>query len=223
MDSENARAKKTARFLTAAGYECFLYSGKERFFNAFDTHPADILILDIIKAKEAGRNFIQKAKKKGVRKILLLADTEDLSDLAAVLSAGADDYLCFPIRMRELLTRISVMARQLSFSFMQDHYLTYDEFVFACYPNELKYQGRLIKVTAKEFDLALLLFRHIGKPLSRAHIAEVIWKMDSNDMARTIDTHISRVRNKLNLKPDNGFLLEQIYGFGYQLRPLAKK
>ncbi len=223
LDFEATRKKSIAQCLSAVGYTCWSYLKKERFLGGLSTHPADILILDIKYAKQGGVELIEQSKERGIQKILLLTDDAKSDVISEILAMGIDDYLCFSLRRNELLVRVSVLARQIHEKTSPASLLSYGDFTFEYYPNTLKHAGKNIKLTAKEFDLAFLLFSHIDMPLSRAHIAEAIWKMDHNDMARTIDTHISRVRNKLNLKPQNGYLLEQIYGYGYQLSFLAKK
>ncbi len=222
LDTDTARKKSMVKCLSVAGFTCFSYLKKERFLAARNGHRADILILDIGLAKKGGKAFIEQSREKGIKKILLLTHSEKPDIIFELLTAGIDDFVCFALRQNELLTRISIMARQITRNTDQPSYLVHEDFVFECYPNSLKYRGKSIALTAREFDLAYLLFSHMGMPLSRAHIAKAIWKKDHNDMARTMDTHISRVRNKLNLKPQNGYLLEQIYGYGYQLIFLAK-
>ena len=71
-------------------------------------------------------------------------------------------------------------------------------------------KGKAMSVTQKEFELALLLFRGLGKPLSRAHIIETIWKQTADIPSRTMDTHVSGVRTKLGLRPENGYRLSCI-------------
>jgi DNA-binding winged helix-turn-helix (wHTH) protein len=78
----------------------------------------------------------------------------------------------------------------------------------------------VIDVTHKEFNLALLFFRNIGRPLSRAYIHEAIWVRETAVPSRTMDTHVSRVRNKLQLRPENGFRLVPVYSYGYRLEKL---
>lgn len=223
LDSDLVRAGRMSRSLSAAGYACQLCRNRDRLMDMVDAQLPDIVLLDFGEGEKGVLSLISQVKEKGVRKILLLVKAGQESLVNGGLFAGGDDYLCLPLRLSELQMRISVLARQIMPDVKQHDYLKYGDFIFGKYPNDLTVMGKSIRLTAKEFDLALLFFRHLGMPLSRAHIAEAIWHMDGNEMVRTIDTHVSRVRNKLNLKPENGFLLEQVYGFGYQLLALPKK
>jgi len=223
LDSDSVRAARIQRSLAAAGYVCQFCRSRDHLSDAIDARTFDILLFAFDEKTKGVLPQIVQAKEKGVRKILLLAEGKLASLVSRGLAAGADDYLCLPLRPHELQMRISVLAGLLVPDSMQHVYLKHGDYVFARFPNRLLYRGINIPLAAKEFDLALLFFRHAGMPLSRAHIAEAIWKQDGNEMARTIDTHVSRVRNKLSLKRENGFLLEQVYGFGYQLRILTEK
>jgi DNA-binding response OmpR family regulator len=82
--------------------------------------------------------------------------------------------------------------------------------------------GQSVELTQKEFDLALLFFRNIGRPLSRAYIREAVWASDAEIASRTMDTHVSRVRSKLLLRPENGFRLAPVYSYGYRLEQLPE-
>lgn len=223
LDWERVRAGRMCRSLGMAGYICQAYHSPERFLDALDGRLFDILLLGVDRGRKGVPAMIGQVKEKGLRKILILAETGQIAAVDEALAAGADDYLCFPLRQHELQMRVSVLARQIVPDAQSRLYLQYGDFAFWRYPNSVMFKDKRLELTAREFDLALLFFRHVNMPLSRAHIAEAVWKMDGNDMARTIDTHVSRVRNKLNLKPGNGFLLEQVYGFGYRLQSLAEK
>jgi DNA-binding response OmpR family regulator len=74
-----------------------------------------------------------------------------------------------------------------------------------------------VDLTQKEFDLVLFLFRNAGRVLSRGHILESVWGRNPNLNTRTVDTHASRIRNKLDLKAEHGWQLKAVYQHGYRL------
>ncbi len=78
--------------------------------------------------------------------------------------------------------------------------------------------GEEIPLTHREFELAMFFFRHAGQAVSRAHILDAIWDIDNADVStRTVDTHISRLRKKMQLNAENGWKLSAIYQHGYRL------
>jgi DNA-binding winged helix-turn-helix (wHTH) protein len=93
----------------------------------------------------------------------------------------------------------------------------FGEFEFELGSKQVIVRGTAVTLTRKAFELALLLFRHLGQPLSRAYILEAIWRQDIEIPSRTMDTHVSMLRAKLELRPENGYRLTPIYGYGYRL------
>ena len=81
--------------------------------------------------------------------------------------------------------------------------------------------GEPIELTSREFDLAWFLFRNSGRVLSRGHILEAVWGSSPDLNTRTVDTHISRLRKKLNIGEENGWRLKAIYQHGYRLEALS--
>lgn len=149
--------------------------------------------------------------------VLLLANPSDQARLFAAVTAGASDYILLPLRKPELLTRVTVLLKQRYADYDDRQQYRFGDFVFAMPGYHVSYRDEDIILTQKEFALALLLLNHIGHPVSRAYIQESIWGTQEAIPTRTIDTHISRVRNKLGLQPARGYHLTPVYGFGYQL------
>jgi len=98
----------------------------------------------------------------------------------------------------------------------------FGEYEFDLGAKHVLVRGTAVAVTQKEFDLALLLFQHLSRPLSRAHILDVIWKQATEIPSRTMDTHVSMLRSKLGLRPEKGYRLTPIYGYGYRLERIEK-
>jgi DNA-binding response OmpR family regulator len=84
----------------------------------------------------------------------------------------------------------------------------------------LQKDGAPIRLTQKEFDLALLLFRNLGRLLTRAYMLDTVWGSGAKVTPRTVDTHASQLRTKLGLHPDGGWRLRAVYQYGYRLEQL---
>jgi len=96
----------------------------------------------------------------------------------------------------------------------------FGNYVFDSRARQLTLAGTAIPITAKAFDLALLFFRNFGRPLSRGHLTEAVWGRQQPEASRTLDAHISLIRSRLQLVPENGLRLGSIYRFGYKLERL---
>ena len=82
--------------------------------------------------------------------------------------------------------------------------------------------GAVFELTVKDFDLAALFLRNVGRLLPRSHIHEAVWGTVGAVTSRTIDTHVSRIRNKLGLLPKNGWQLKSVYKHGYRLEQVSR-
>jgi DNA-binding response OmpR family regulator len=140
--------------------------------------------------------------------VLFMTSRSRETDIASMLNKGADDYVVKPVASSVLLARVRSLLRRAYQLNQMATKESFGEFEFA--------------LTQKEFELALLLFRHLSQPLSRAHILEAIWRQDVDIPSRTMDTHVSMLRAKLGLRPEHGYRLTPIYGYGYRLERIEK-
>ena len=81
--------------------------------------------------------------------------------------------------------------------------------------------GQVIEMTQKEFEMAVLLFRNVGRLLSRAYLLDTVWGISADVTTRTVDTHASQLRSKLGLYPEEGWRLSAVYQHGYRLERSA--
>jgi DNA-binding response OmpR family regulator len=153
--------------------------------------------------------------------ILLLVDAGAESEILTGLAAGANDFLVKPIRKDALLTRIHVLLERAYPIWQAADKMVFGQYSFDVRKAKLTLNDQTITLTQKEFDLGLLLFKNMGRPLSRAYILESVWATETEVSSRTIDTHISRVRHKLQLQPEYGFRLVPVYGYGYKLEKIT--
>ena len=151
---------------------------------------------------------------------LILASRASELDIINALGSGNDDFLVKPVRPGELRARLRAMVRRAMPGKADGDSFEYDRFEFNLKTLEVRDKGVEVDLTQKEFQLAMLLLSNVGKPLSRGHIREAVWGRNSEVPSRTLDTHVSRVRTKLLLRPEAGYLLAPVYSYGYRLEHL---
>lgn len=222
LDTDKALADQIRASLEAVGHTC--HSFPRNAPEQSRGEGFDLLILDSHEKKANIRETIQAARAwfPAQPPILLLSERADEAGIIAALDAGASDYIVKPVRFSELVTRIRVLLKRAYPERTASEQLQFGAYTFEPASGRATVAGKPLMLTQKEFDLALLFFRHLGRPLSRAYIQEAIWSHDPDFASRTIDTHVSRVRTKLGLRPENGYRLAPVYSYGYQLEEAAE-
>ena len=223
LDNDRSQADLICQVLTSAGHTCQTYdSGKDMLAN-LRKDSFDMLILDWQVADLGGAEVLRRAKEKmsAATPMMFITNSSAEDDIVAGIGAGADDYMIKPLRRGERVARVQALLRRAYPTQNGAEQLQFGPYIFETRPGRLLMDGAVIDVTHKEFYLALLFFRNIGRPLSRAYIHEAVWIRETAVPSRTMDTHVSRVRNKLQLRPENGFRLVPVYSYGYRLEKLG--
>jgi DNA-binding response OmpR family regulator len=223
LDTDRAQADLINQVLTAAGHACQSFDSGKDLLSQLRKDSFDMLILDWQVADLSGVEMLRRAKEKMAPNtpMMFLTSSSAEDDIVAGISAGADDYMIKPLRRGELVARVQALLRRAYPSQNGAEQLQFGPYVFETRPGRLLMDGTVVDVTHKEFYLALLFFRNIGRPLSRAYIHEAVWIRETAVPSRTMDTHVSRVRNKLQLRPENGFRLVPVYSYGYRLEKIG--
>ena len=223
LEQDRSQAELICQVLTAAGHSCQPYDNAKECLAQLRKESADMLVMDWNVPDLEGAEVLRRAKEKMASNapVIFLVGSNAEDDIIAGVTAGADDYLVKPLRRGELVARVSALLRRAYPSQNSAEQLQFGPFTFETRPGRLLKDGSIIDVTQKEFTLALLFFRNIGRPLSRAYIHESVWVRENDVPSRTMDTHVSRVRNKLHLRPENGFRLVPVYSYGYRLEKLG--
>lgn len=225
-DTDSQAFSKAAHSLHRAGFDCEMVSAASGFHEFASRHPNSALkgvfLLGAGISDRSKRTWTTQLKKHYPDLVLLIvAGPEQIDQIQALLQIGVDDWVSPSAHAQEWIARIGLRLRQKYPDSMASRVLDVPPYIFTCFPNRVFREGQEIVLTAKEYDVAFFLFCHVGQTLSRQRICEMIWKRSLSETGRTVDTHVSRVRSRLGLKDGvYGFVLEQLYGYGYLLRHL---
>ena len=223
LDNDRSQTDLICQVLTSAGHDCHGFQTGRDLLSQLRKEEYDMLIFDWQVSDMGGADLMRKAREKlnDSAPVLFMTTASGEDDIVAGLDAGAEDYMIKPLRRSEMVARVQALLRRAFPTQNGAEQLQFGQYVFETRPGRLLMDGNVLDVTHKEFYLALLFFRNIGRPLSRAYIHEAVWIRETDVPSRTMDTHVSRVRNKLQLKPENGFRLVPVYSYGYRLEKLG--
>lgn len=219
LEDDECQAHLLSCWLEDVGHHCTVFASASALEQQFKRSSFDILILDWMLPERSGMDVLDWLRKDLDNKIPVVFVTakDSEKDVVHALESGADDYLTKPVRQMELLARINVLGRRLQSGDVQ---IACPPFTFDIARRQVKRDGEVINLTEKEFDLALYVFRHRGRVLSREHLLTSVWSTNPGLNTRTVDTHASRLRKKMGLTPASGWKLSSIYQHGYRLEPV---
>jgi DNA-binding response OmpR family regulator len=152
--------------------------------------------------------------------VLFVTVRDAEEDIVLALETGADDYMIKPVRQHELLARVHALLRR-AYPREEATLLSFPPFEIDIQRGEIRRAGERLDLTPKEFDLAAVLFRNVGRLMSRGHLQELVWGRSGDLVTRTVDTHVSQVRKKLDLRAESGYRVVPIYNYGYRLEQIV--
>jgi len=224
VEDDADQAEMLSIWLEAAGHVPNIFGTGEQLLEKINIDEFDILILDWDLPGIDGIELLRIIREdKNLNTTVLFATRHDSkTDVVTVLEAGADDYMVKPIDRRELMARLNTLKRRNAIAEPEPTYLVKaGDFVLDDKTHRLTKNDEILDLTPKEYELVSFLFRNIDQVLSRADLLSHVWGCDADINTRTVDTHISRIRKKLDLTPENGWKLESIYHYGYRLEQIA--
>lgn len=185
-----------------------------------EQHPIHLLILDLSLPDGDGLAFCRRFREQDeTTPILMLTARSDEVDRVLGLELGADDYLSKPFGLAELKARIKALIRRANHIHSQSSPTTVSLGQLKIDPK--KHQAWLfqqeLRLTAKEFELLHFLARHPGEVFSRLDLLEQVWGIEHDGYEHTVNSHLNRLRNKVEADPANPCLLETVWGVGYKL------
>ena len=189
--------------------------GIEGLQRALDESP-DLVVLDVMMPRMSGLEVCKqlRAKRASLPIIMLTARGQEV-DKVVGLELGADDYVTKPFSIRELLARVKAILRRAAGPKNQEHHSFGDVEVDIRRCQVVK-SGKLLDVSSKEFELLKYFISHSGEILSRDRLLEDVWGYDNFPTTRTVDTHLVRLRQKLEPDPEQPQYFLTVHGTGYR-------
>ncbi len=218
-DDDDVVRKHFQALLQTRGYACSVFATGQEMITALQRDTFDLLVIDWNMPGLSGLDVLAWVGANVLVRpsIIMMTNRADKADIVRGLDAGADDYIVKPEEDKIILARVDARLRDWKAADADLRRISFGTYVFDKLENSVSVAGERVELTAKEFALARAFFENKHRPLSRAYILETIWNSVGDLPTRTLDVHVSRLRNKLKLKPENGFRLHTIFGFGYRL------
>ncbi len=200
--------------LSVAGFEAEGFPDGKTFWEAMTEQP-QLIMLDIMLPGEDGLTILKKLKKDpetaDIPVIMATAKGSEY-DTVVGLDLGADDYLCKPFGMMEMVSRIKAVLRR---SVHEDKaLLVYKDLEMDTSRHTVKVKGKEITFTLKEYDILKLFMENIGIVLTRERLLETVWDQNFIGESRTVDVHIGTLRSKLG---SSGDMIQTVRGVGYRM------
>ena len=214
-DDEPAVHESLGIYLKADGFETVdAYDGQE----TLDKLNADIslVVLDLMMPKKSGIEVCREIRKTSQLPILMLTAKGEEIDRILGLELGADDYIVKPFSPREVVARIKAVLRRTSEQPRADSdVVTHNGLSIDLKSYTVLLKGEPVICTPKEIEILHLLASHPGQVFTREQLLSKVWGYDFAGETRTVDTHIKRIRAKLD-SASLGWSIKTIYGVGYK-------
>lgn len=223
LEDDLDQARLIEAWLTDAGHNCHHASDGKGFLRTALRDSFDLLIMDWVVPDMPGIEVLRRFREseQGYTPVLFVTGKDRESDIVEALEAGADDYMSKPVRDLELRARIKALGRRARGGRKADELPDTAPYKIDTGRESISLGEDSIELTHREYELAVFLFRNAGRVVSRDHILEAIWGMHGQQLnTRTVDTHVSRLRKKLQIGEENGWKLTAIYQHGYRLEKL---
>ena len=195
--------------LQLVGYEVFTAEDGIMAEEFLEKQRVDLILLDVMIPGIDGFSLIEKIKKHNTPVIFVTAK-ESVLDRVKGLRLGADDYIIKPFETMELLARIEVVLRRYN---KNDNHIKFKNIEVDTKQRIVKLNNEEIYLTIKEYELLILLLKNKNIALSREQILERVWGFEYGGETRTVDIHIQRIREKLDLKNN----IKTVFKVGYRL------
>ena len=214
VEDEPKLASLVADYLKAAGYEAHCIENGLEVVSWVKANAPDLVVLDLMLPGRGGLEVCKELRTFTDLPIIIVTARVEEVDRLIGLEAGADDYLCKPFSVRELVARVKALLRRPRVSAATAAGLVIDET-----SHKVSLDGKDIELTPVEFRLLAALAAAPGRVFSRDGLLEKLYADHRVVTDRTVDAHVKNLRRKLEEVRPGSDLVRSIYGVGYKLEP----
>ena len=219
VDDESRMRKLVRDFLTKSNYEVIeAENGEQAVDIFFSEKDIALIILDVMMPKMDGWQVCREIRKYSKVPIIMLTAKSDEQDELLGFELGVDEYISKPFSPKILVARVEAILRRANAA--EEEITEVGGIVLDKTAHIVKIDGRPIDLSVKEFELLSYFIKNQGVALSRERILNNVWNYDYFGDARTIDTHVKKLRSKMG---DKGDYIKTIWGMGYNFEVDEKK
>lgn len=233
LEDDTSQIELVSLWTKETGDDLQFYTSGKDFRKSMKIEDFDLLILDWHLPDTTGideLDWLRNEKASNIP-VIFITSRDDEASVVEALDHGADDFMVKPVNKAITLSRIQALQRRNKINRddleagaeKSTAIESFDPYEIDQTQRKIYLDGEEIKLTTKEFELAVFMFHNAGSLITRAQLLEEIWGTTAELNTRTVDTHISRVRSKLSINPAEGWRLVSIYQRGYRLFKVTKE
>ncbi len=189
---------------------------------AFTQSSPDIILLDLMLPEVDGLEVCREIRKTSMVPIIMITAKGEETDVVVGLEIGADDYLAKPFSMRELFARIKAALRrskEMNERPLKSDIMKYSSFTVNIPKRKVEKGGKMLDLTVTEFNLLNLFITNPGKVYTRNTLIDFVRGKDITPFDRSIDSHVSHLRQKIEDDPKHPKYIKTVWGVGYKFDP----
>ncbi len=214
VDDESRMRKLVRDFLVRKDYDVLeAGDGEEALDIFYKDKEVALIILDVMMPKMNGWEVVREVRENSKVPIIMLTAKGDESDELMGFDLGVDEYIAKPFSPKILVARVEAILRRTSKSESDETLLEMGGIVLDKSAHQVTIDGKPVELSYKEFELLNYFMENAGIALSRERILDSVWNYDYFGDARTIDTHVKKLRSKMG---DKGDFIKTIWGMGYK-------
>jgi len=225
VDDDGALQELVSEYLGMSGYRVSTADDGNMMRKVLSETCVDLVALDLMLPGEDGLTLLRWLREQHGPPVIIISARGDEVDRVVGLEMGADDYLAKPFGPRELLARIRAVLRRSSEQEMtnEEKSLSFGPYRLQLGSHSISYAGTEMTLTSGEFNLLRVFLEHANQVLSRDHLISLLKGYERSPFDRSIDVRVTRLRRKIEPKPETPVYLRTVWGEGYLFTPQGEE